>query len=142
MAGMREDGISISAVTIRSSRPFPKDALREALKNAKRVLVFDKSLAVGFGSMLASNVRWTMTGLETPINAIIGGLGGRPITRKSLRRVFEQGIRSELEETHFLDLQHDIIARELDRERKQRRSGPMAENIVRSLGAARAASTG
>jgi len=142
MAGMRDQGISIGAITIRSSRPFPREELREALSGAKRVLVFDKALAVGFGSVLASMVRWSLSGRDVPVSAIIGGLGGRPITRPSLRRVFDEGIAGKLEETHFLDLNHDIIARELDREQQQRRSGPTAENLVRDLGAAGAASTG
>ena len=142
MAGMRDQGISIGAITIRSSRPFPREELREALNGAKRVLVFDKALAVGFGSVLASMVRWSLSGRDVPVSAIIGGLGGRPITRPSLRRVFDEGIAGKLEETHFLDLNHDIIARELDREQQQRRSGPTAENLVRDLGAAGAASTG
>ncbi|MCP4376484.1 MAG: pyruvate ferredoxin oxidoreductase, partial [bacterium] len=49
LAGMRDDGHSIGALTIRSFRPFPSEALREALKDAKRVIVFEKSLAVGMG---------------------------------------------------------------------------------------------
>ena len=142
MSTMRDEGISIGAVTIRSSRPFPKDELRAALANAKRVVVFDKALAVGFGSIMASKVRWALRGVDIPVSAIIGGLGGRPITRPSLRRVFEQAVSGELEETHFLDLNTEIIERELERERSHRRSGPIAENIVRDLGTTSAASTG
>jgi len=36
---------------------------------------------------------------------------------------------------HFLDLDFGIVNRVLERERDQRRSGPIAENILRDLGA-------
>jgi pyruvate ferredoxin oxidoreductase alpha subunit len=34
----------------------------------------------------------------------------------------------------FLDLDRKVVDRELDRERQTRRSGPIAENILRDLG--------
>jgi pyruvate ferredoxin oxidoreductase alpha subunit len=34
----------------------------------------------------------------------------------------------------FLDLQHDLVARELARMAGTRRSGPSAENVLRDLG--------
>jgi pyruvate ferredoxin oxidoreductase alpha subunit len=141
MAGMRDEGISIGAVTLRSFRPFPKDELREMLKDAKRVIVFEKCMAVGLGGIVSSNVRWALRGLTTPIYSVIGGLGGRPITRPSLRKLFEAGVQDQLEDTHFLDLDMDLVQRQIDREIAQTGSGPAAENIVRDLGALRAAKT-
>ncbi|HRK22563.1 MAG TPA: hypothetical protein PLX06_12170, partial [Fimbriimonadaceae bacterium] len=44
---MREQGVPIGSVSVCSYRPFPLDALREALQGAKRVVVIEKSLAVG-----------------------------------------------------------------------------------------------
>jgi pyruvate ferredoxin oxidoreductase alpha subunit len=141
MAGMRDEGVSIGAVTLRSFRPFPKDELREMLKDAKRVIVFEKCMAVGLGGIVSSNVRWALRGLTTPIYSVIGGLGGRPITRPSLRKLFEAGVQDQLEDTHFLDLDMDLVQRQIDREIAQTGSGPAAENIVRDLGALRAAKT-
>ncbi|HYQ92892.1 MAG TPA: transketolase C-terminal domain-containing protein, partial [Candidatus Competibacteraceae bacterium] len=141
IAAMRAEGTSIGAVTIRSFRPFPKDQLREALKDAKRIIVFEKALAVGLGGILSSNVRWSLRGLTTPVYSVIGGLGGRPIPRPSLRRLFEAGIKDQLEETHFLDLNIDLVKRQVERERERSGSGPAAENILRDIGAVRAAKT-
>ncbi len=142
IASMRGDGIPIGAVTIRTARPFPMAALRQALTHAKRIIVFDKSLGIGLGSILDATVRWALRGLSIPMTAVIGGLGGRPITRPSLRRLFDAGVQGQLEDLHFLDLNHEVVEQELQRERRQQRSGPIAENIVRDLGAARAARTG
>ncbi len=141
LAGMRADGHSIGALTIRSFRPFPSAALREALKDAKRVIVFEKSLAVGMGGIVSMNVRMALKEYPIKVQSVIGGLGGRPITRAGLRRMFEKGLDDQLEEPHFHDLDMGIVNRELEREKDQRRSGSIAENILHDVGVVAAAKT-
>jgi pyruvate ferredoxin oxidoreductase alpha subunit len=68
------------------------------------------------------------------VHTVIAGLGGRAITRGSLARVFERAIAGQLDPVTFLDLDHSIVDRVLQREREQRRSGPIAEAILRELG--------
>ena len=65
---------------------------------------------------------------------VIAGLGGRAITRASLRRLFEDAERDELEQVTFLDLNADVVSHELERESKMRRPGPTAEAILRRIG--------
>ncbi len=141
LADMREEGISIGALTIRSYRPFPSDALRDALVDAERVIVFEKSLAVGIGGILAGDVRMALAGSTAKVYSVIGGLGGRPITRVNLRRMFDKGVRDEIEEPHFHDINMDVIRRELDRLKTLQRPGPSAENILRDVGLIAAAKT-
>ncbi len=131
---MREDGVLIGSVSICSFRPFPLAALREVLKKAKRVIMLEKSFAVGLGGVVDPNIRMTLRGISKPIYNIIAGLGGRAITKKSLHEVFDKAIKDELEGTHFLDLQWDIVNKEIEREKQQPRSGPIAENILRDIG--------
>lgn len=133
---MRGDGHSIGALTIRSFRPFPRQALRDALKSAKRVIVFEKCLAVGTGGVVAMDVRNALSDTGIRIYSVIGGLGGRPITLTNLRRMLEKGIHDDLEEPHFHDVNMDVVNRELERERSERRSGGRAENILRQVGIA------
>ncbi|MCU7873294.1 MAG: pyruvate ferredoxin oxidoreductase [Candidatus Thiodiazotropha sp. (ex Lucinoma borealis)] len=138
---MRDAGHKIGAVTLRCYRPFPTAVLREALKDCQRVVVFEKCLAVGMGGIVASNVRMSTRGLTTPVYTVIGGLGGRPITCKSLKLLFEKAIQDELDEITFLDIKCDIVERELARERDHTRSGAAAENILREAGVVDAAKT-
>ncbi len=139
LAGMRDDGISIGALTIRSFRPFPREVLREALKDAKRVIVFEKSVAVGMGGIVAMNLRTALQDFPIRVHSVIGGLGGRPITRVNLRRMFEKGIRDQLEEPHFHDIHMDVVNREIEREKAEFRSGAVAENILNDVGVVAAA---
>jgi pyruvate ferredoxin oxidoreductase alpha subunit len=136
LADMREDGTSIGALSIRSYRPFPSQALREALAGAQRVIVFEKSLAVGMGGILAADVRMALSNLSIPVYSVIGGLGGRPITSDNLRRMLDKGVRDELEEPHFHDLNVDVVRRELERLRDAQRPGPSAESILRDIAGA------
>ena len=133
LTDMRQDGTSIGALTIRSYRPFPKQQLRDALAAAERVIVFEKSLAVGIGGILAADVRMALTNLSIPVYSVIGGLGGRPITRANLRRMLDKGVGDELEEPHFHDLDVAVVRRELERLRDIQRPGPSAESILRDI---------
>jgi len=65
---------------------------------------------------------------------VIAGLGGRAITRESLQRLLEQAGRDELEPLNFLDLDIELVQRELARERDGLPAGPHAENMLRDLG--------
>ncbi len=131
---MRDDGVSIGAVKVISFRPFPMLALRAALENAKRVIVVEKAFADGLGGIAVNSVRMALRGLTTPIYTIIAGLGGRAITKASLLRAFGEATRDELDDPHFLDLNWTVIDHELARAKEKRRSGPIAENVLRDLG--------
>jgi len=131
----RAGGEKIGCVAIRSFRPFPIAAIREACSKAKRVVVLEKCFAVGLGGMVASNVRMALATQPLPVYNVIAGLGGRPITQKSLHKLFDQAAADSLEGLHFLDLNHEIIERELERERLEGCSGAVAENILRGIGA-------
>jgi pyruvate ferredoxin oxidoreductase alpha subunit len=65
---------------------------------------------------------------------VICGLGGRAITRASLRQLFLDAAADELEQVTFLDLNAEVVAGELEREKHARRSGPTAEAILRRIG--------
>jgi len=131
---MRRDGKRIGVLGITCFRPWPLAAVRAALANAKRVIVIEKSLAVGLGGIVSSNVRTSFTGSPDAVHAVIAGLGGRPITRSALAWAFDEGLAGRLEPLSFLDLDAALVERALAREREQRRSGPIAEGMLRDLG--------
>lgn len=130
---MRDAGVKIGVLGIISFRPFPLEAVRAALKGVKRVVVVEKTFAVGIGGILATDVRTAMDGISIIDYTVVAGLGGRPITRKSLLDIFEKAGRDELPALTFLDLDWDIVNKQLERERQKRRSGPTAENILRDV---------
>jgi pyruvate ferredoxin oxidoreductase alpha subunit len=132
--GLRDDGMRIGALGITSFRPFPLDAVRTALGACQRVVVLEKALAVGIGGIVSANVRMALSGLPMHGYTVIAGLGGRAITRASLRQLFQTAARDELEPLTFLDLDTELVRRELARSAASRQSGPAAENMLRDLG--------
>jgi pyruvate ferredoxin oxidoreductase alpha subunit len=131
---LREQGMPIGAVSITSFRPFPAKRLREVCAGARRVVVIEKSLAVGIGGIVSTDVRMALAGADTEVYTIVAGLGGRAITQASLGEALGRAHRDGLQRLSFLDLRHDVVHREIERLETQRRSGPVAENILRELG--------
>ena len=64
----------------------------------------------------------------------VAGLGGRAITREALRRTFLEAAAGKLAPLTFLDLNHEVVDRALKREREVRRTGPLAESLLRDVG--------
>jgi pyruvate ferredoxin oxidoreductase alpha subunit len=63
-------------------RPFPADAIREALSGRKAVAVIDQNMSVGFGGITFSEIASVMYAeRQRPLLlSFIGGLGGKDIT--------------------------------------------------------------
>jgi pyruvate ferredoxin oxidoreductase alpha subunit len=109
---LRDEGVSIGVLGVTSFRPFPFEAVRTALRGVRRVVVLERALAVGMGGIVAADVRTAWSGEPC---TVIAGLGGRPVTKKSLRTLFAAAVADRLEPLTFLDLKHDLVERELRR---------------------------
>ena len=132
---LRNDGLKIGVLSIRSFRPFPLTAVRDLLQGAKRVVVLEKSFSVGLGGVVSSNVRVALSGLQLHGYTVIAGLGGRAITKASLAATLREAVADKLQPLTFMDLDWRIVNRQLEREAATRRSGPIAENLLRDVGA-------
>jgi pyruvate ferredoxin oxidoreductase alpha subunit len=131
---LRREGQRIGVLGITSFRPFPLAAVREALQGAQRVIVLEKSFSVGLGGVVSTDVRLALSGLSLRGCTVVAGLGGRAITQASLRRMLLEAVADRLPPLSFLDLDMRIVERQLAREAQARRSGPIAENLLRDLG--------
>jgi pyruvate ferredoxin oxidoreductase alpha subunit len=131
---LRTDGHRIGVLGIHSYRPFPLAAVRAALQGAARVVVLEKSFSVGLGGVVSTDVRLALSGLQLHGYTVIAGLGGRAITRASLARTLREAMADRLAPLTFMDLDWRIVDRQLLREAATRRSGPIAENLLRDVG--------
>ena len=113
---LREQGVSIGVVAIKTFRPYPLEEVRAALGQAREIVVLEKAFAVGAGGIVGQNVRLALSGLPARVHDVVAGLGGRPVTKASLRRLFDDAVADRLGRgLTFLDLDHDVVARELQR---------------------------
>ncbi|NLO34457.1 MAG: pyruvate ferredoxin oxidoreductase [Candidatus Hydrogenedentes bacterium] len=83
---LEETGLRAGVLGIRSYRPFPDAAVARALKKARRVIVFDKSLTYGYGGPIFIDVQAALFRHQvTPeVHGYIAGLGGRDINARQL----------------------------------------------------------
>ncbi len=131
---LRDEGVRIGALGLTSFRPFPADAMRGALQDTSSVVVVEKAFSVGFGGVVSTDVAMALSGLPVGVGTVVAGLGGRPITKSSLRSVFELALQGSAPRLTFLDLNTGLVERELERMAKERHSGPTAENMLHDLG--------
>ena len=109
---LREQGIAAGTLTLTCFRPWPDEAVREALAGARRVVVLERAFSVGRGSIVGQDVRDSLHDLPVTVVEAVGGLGGRPVRRSDVRRLVE-GVAADLLPTgrlHFLDLDHALLA--------------------------------
>jgi pyruvate ferredoxin oxidoreductase alpha subunit len=132
---LREEGIRIGCLGVKTFRPWPRDEIRAALTGVGSAIVLEKALAIGIGGIVSQNVHSALEGTGTRIHTAIAGLGGRAITKDSLRTLFRGGLDGQLRDTTFVDLDRRLVERELQRVANSQRSGPHAENILRDVGA-------
>lgn len=91
--GLREEGVKIGLLRIKSFRPFPYKEIAEVLKNAKVIGVFDRAQDQGMmGGPLFLEIRAALYDLEnrpTVVNYVFG-LGGRDAPPELFRRAFDE----------------------------------------------------
>lgn len=131
---LRDKGMKIGVVSLKCYRPFPNEALREALQHVGRVVVIDRTLSAGSGGALCLDVMKALRGMPVQQHSVIAGLGGRAVTKKSLAAVFEKAADGQLGfETVFLDLDEELVRRQIEREHQNHHIGPVSEALNRDV---------
>lgn len=89
---LRKEGIKVGVMGVRFYRPFPDEAIADALQGKKRVIVFEKALSYGYEGALASDLKSALyeylagTGSLPAVQNFIAGIGGREIRTEDLTR--------------------------------------------------------
>lgn len=88
---LRDQGQAAGALRLRCFRPFPAQALVQHLKAAQRIIVLEKAISIGAGGIVATELRGALqqVGIMTPVDSVIGGLGGRDLTPDVIEALFQ-----------------------------------------------------
>lgn len=131
---MREAGQKIGVVTLKCFRPFPFAAVREALRYVSRVLVIERMMSAGGAGAVSLEVMKALKGTAVDQKTVYAGLGGRSVSKASFKKVFGAALRNELQEDEFfLDLDRELLSRQLEREKTSRHIGPLPEALNRHV---------
>jgi pyruvate ferredoxin oxidoreductase alpha subunit len=99
----------VGALSLRSFRPFPADAIRQALAGKKAIAVLDRSSPIGAElAPLATEIRSALATLpkRPKILPIIAGLGGRDVFTDEIAEIFQTlGKLKSDAETRWLGLE-------------------------------------
>lgn len=108
---LRKKGKKVGLLKITSYRPFPAQQIYEALKGVPKVAVLDRALSIGSYAPLFSEIKAVFgTKKKKPqvISSFIAGLGGRDITRDSIKEVFRLLTAKELS-GEFINLKPELL---------------------------------
>jgi pyruvate ferredoxin oxidoreductase alpha subunit len=112
---MRNAGIPVGIVKIRSYRPFPVEAVRKALAGAKIVCVLDRDISMGMEGALYTDLKAALynTDKAPDMLGFIIGLGGRDITVPDIKYLVKKGqakmAGEKVSEVEWYKLDTDIL---------------------------------
>jgi pyruvate ferredoxin oxidoreductase alpha subunit len=93
---IRSEGTKVGLVKVRSFRPFPAEALRQAISHAGAVTVLDRALSYGYEGILATDVKSAL--YDAPKRPLILGMmvgfGGREVNLGTIREVVQRTQRA------------------------------------------------
>jgi len=94
---MRSRGRAVGLLKVRLFRPFPVDALREALAGVPDVLVLDRNCSPGTGGVLHQELKGALYGLaDAPrIHGYLAGVGGVNVPPGKIEEFVDQVQQSE-----------------------------------------------
>ena len=86
---LRDEGIKAGNLRMRVLRPFPFDAVRRIVGQAKKVAVVDRNISYGHHGIFYQEVKSALYGQaeRPPLFGYITGLGGRDITHESFKEI-------------------------------------------------------
>ena len=112
----RARGEKIGVLKVRSFRPFPKEQVREAIKNAHVIVVLDKNISIGTneGALFTETKACLYnSNIRVPVVGYTVGHGGRDIRMESISKVIEETKKVAktgiVTESQFLDLKEDLL---------------------------------
>ncbi len=81
---LRKQGEKVGLLKVIAFRPFPKDEIYEAIKNADRIAVLDKNISFGIGGVLYNEIKAKM---NVNASGFILGLGGRDVSPDDIKNI-------------------------------------------------------
>ena len=98
---LRQEGLKVGVCGIRLYRPFPDEAIVDALAKAKGIVVFEKALSYGNQGALCGDIKAALFQCDQrpSVRNYIVGLGGREIKTADLLAAFRASCTTTDHET-------------------------------------------
>ncbi len=86
---MREEGLKVGMLKLRAFRPFPVEAIQQALSGKKKVAVIDRNFSVGGGGIFCQELKSALVhSADRPlVYSYIAGSGGTDVNPDTIRKI-------------------------------------------------------
>jgi len=94
---LRDEGVNIGMIKMRTFRPFPTEELRDAVRGVKKIGVIDRNISFGQSGIFFSEIKAALyNGEHHPLmNGYVAGLGGRDVVPATIREIAEHMMASD-----------------------------------------------
>jgi pyruvate ferredoxin oxidoreductase alpha subunit len=113
---LRQKGVKVGLLKVRSFRPFPAEAIREAIKDAKVVVVLDKNISLGLNEgalFTATKSCLYNTKNRVPVVGYMIAHGGPDIRMSTIEKIIseaEEVMKTGIKlESQFTDVREEIL---------------------------------
>jgi pyruvate ferredoxin oxidoreductase alpha subunit len=113
---LRGEGVRVGLVKVRCYRPFPAEALRQAIGHAGSVVVLDRALSFGYQGVLATDVKTALYDAQHHplVLGVMAGYGGREVNLDTVREIIKRAqhaldMDSVPQETEFIGLKTETL---------------------------------
>jgi pyruvate/2-oxoacid:ferredoxin oxidoreductase alpha subunit len=94
---LRGQGHKVGLLKIRLFRPFPTEAVQQALRGKKKIAVIDRNISLGSGGIFCQELRATL--VHSPDHPLtfgyVAGIGGTDVTPADLRKIAFDALRRD-----------------------------------------------
>ena len=86
---LRKQGHKMGLLKIRLFRPFPREAVQQALRGKKKIAVIDRNISLGNGGIFCQELRAALVhSPDHPLTfSYIAGVGGTDVTPEVIRKI-------------------------------------------------------
>ena len=107
---LKAEGKNVGIISLKSFRPFPYAAVKEAIGDTKKVICVERAFSFGARGIVCPEVKRAMEGTDCDVKTAIAGLGGRPIFGTTIRGIVEAALAGKFtEECTFFDVNAKVL---------------------------------
>ncbi|MGN0915490.1 MAG: transketolase C-terminal domain-containing protein [Succinivibrio sp.] len=107
---LKEQGINVGIISLKSFRPFPYEAIKEAIGDTKQVICVERAFSFGARGIICPEVKRAMEGTSCEVKTAVCGLGGRPIYGTTIGGIAKAALAGEFkEEFNWFDIDPEVL---------------------------------
>ena len=107
---LKEKGINVGIISLKSYRPFPYEAMRAAIGDTKKVVCLERAFSFGARGIICPEVKRAVEGTDTKVYTAIAGLGGRAILGSTIDNIVDYALNDKFtEEVTWVDVDHKVL---------------------------------